>query len=98
VVRADCSLEQFRNAVKKVRCRFTGPILPKVNIDGLLHFRQSADELELVLVGTDDKEIADWAGSSGVVEYRAVNMNLEDQFIEYTAPAGRMKLFQWEEK
>ena len=38
------------------------------------------------------------AKSSGAENYHIAKMNLEDQFIEYTAPPGRKNLFQWEEK
>ncbi len=95
-IRVDCSLEQFRNAVKKVRFVFSQPPPAKINIEGLLRFKTSEKELELVLVGTGDEKIAEWAKSAGAEDYQLVNMNLEDQFIEYTAPAGQTKLFSWE--
>jgi ABC-2 type transport system ATP-binding protein len=95
-IRVDCSLEQFRNAVKKVRFVFSQPPPAKINIEGLLRFKTSEKELELVLVGTADEKIAEWAKSAGAMDYQPVNMNLEDQFIEYTAPAGQTKLFSWE--
>ncbi len=97
VIRADCSQEQFRCAVKKVKLVFSQPPPTKVDIDGLLHCKTSEKELELVLVGTTDEKIAEWSASAGVLDYQAVNMNLEDQFIEYTAPAGQTKPFRWEE-
>ena len=97
VVRADCSLEQFRKTVKKVRFILRQPPPTKIDIEGLLHCRASQNELELVLVGTADEKIAEWATCAGASDYQAVNMNLEDQFIEYTAPAGQTKLFRWEE-
>jgi ABC-2 type transport system ATP-binding protein len=95
-IRVDCSLEQFRNAVKKVRFVFSQPPPTKINIEGLLRFKTSEKELELVLVGTAEEKIAEWAKSAGAMDYQPVNMNLEDQFIEYTAPAGQTKLFSWE--
>ena len=98
VIRADCSLEQFRTAVKKVRFGF-GQASPEiVDIEGLLSSKRSDKELEMILVGTADEKIAEWAKSSGATDYQAINMNLEDQFIEYTAPAGRNKPFAWEAK
>jgi len=98
VIRADCSLEQFRTAIKKVKFVF-GQTLPEtIDIEGLLHFRHSDKELEMILVDTADEKIAEWAKSSGATDYQAINMNLEDQFIEYTAPAGRNKPFVWEAK
>jgi ABC-2 type transport system ATP-binding protein len=97
VIRVDCKLEQFRTAVKKVVLAFKDSVPSQVNIDGLLHCRRSEKELVLILVGTDDGKIAESAKSAGAERYHIVNMNLEDQFIEYTAPAGRGKLFRWEE-
>ncbi len=96
-IRVDCSLEQFRNAVKKVRFVFSQPPPASINIEGLLRFKTSEKELELVLVGTEEEKIVEWAKSAGAMDYQPVNMNLEDQFIEYTAPAGQRKMFQWEE-
>jgi ABC-2 type transport system ATP-binding protein len=95
-IRVDCSLEQFRNSVKKVRFVFSQPPPAKINIEGLLRFKTSEKELELVMVGTAEEKIAEWAKSAGAMDYQPVNMNLEDQFIEYTAPAGQTKLFSWE--
>jgi ABC-2 type transport system ATP-binding protein len=98
VIRANCSLEQFRTAVKKVRFVFNQSSPETIDIEGLLGSRRSDKELEMILVGTADDKIAEWAKSSGATDYQAINMNLEDQFIEYTAPAGRNKLFTWEAK
>jgi ABC-2 type transport system ATP-binding protein len=97
VIRANCSLEQFRTAVKKVILVFKDAVPQQVNIDGLLNYRRSEKELALILVGTDDGKIAELAESVGAERYHIVNMNLEDQFIEYTAPSSRGELFRWEE-
>jgi hypothetical protein len=48
-------------------------------------------------VGTSDDQIAQWAKTVSAQMYHIVDMNLEDQFIEYTAPPNRNKLFEWEE-
>jgi ABC-2 type transport system ATP-binding protein len=98
VIRASCSLEQFQKAIKKAILSFADSVPDQVNIDGVLHCRRSEKGLELTLVGTDDEEIAEWAKSAGAENYRIVQMNLEDQFIEFTAPTNHRRLFQWEEK
>jgi len=98
VLRANCSLEEFRTAVKKVILSFADSPPDDVDIEGLLHCRRSEKELELILVGPADEHIAQWAQSNGAQKYRIVKMNLEDQFIEYTAPPNHRRLFQWEEK
>jgi len=98
VLRANCSLEQFQKAIKKAILSFADSAPDEVNIDGFLHCKRSEKGLELTLVGTDDEEIAEWAKSAGAENYRIVKMNLEDQFIEFTAPANHRRLFQWEER
>jgi ABC-2 type transport system ATP-binding protein len=98
VLRANCSLEQFQKAIKKAILSFADSVPEQVDIDGVLHCRRSEKGLELTLVGTDDEEIAEWAKSAGAENYHIVQMNLEDQFIEFTAPANHRRLFQWEEK
>jgi len=97
VLRANCSLEEFRAAVKKVILSFADSTPAEVDIEGLLHCRRSEKELELILVGPTDEHIAEWAQRNGAEKYHIVKMNLEDQFIEYTAPANHRRLFQWEE-
>ena len=96
-LRANCSLEEFRTAVKKVIFSFAESVPGEVDIEGLLHCRRSEKQLEMTLVGTEEAQIAEWAKSAGAEEYHSAKMNLEDQFIEFTAPANRKKLFQWEE-
>lgn len=98
VLRANCSLEQFQKAIKKVILSFADSAPDEVNIDGLLHCKRSEQQLELTLIGTDDEKISEWAKSAGAENYHIVKMNLEDQFIEFTAPANHRRLFQWEER
>lgn len=98
VLRANCSLEQFQKAIKKAILSFADSVPDQVNIDGLLHCKRSKKQLELTLVGTDEEKISEWAKSAGAENYHIVKMNLEDQFIEFTAPANHRRLFQWEER
>ena len=98
VLRANCSLEQFQKAIKKAILSFADFAPDEVNIDGLLHCKRSEKQLELTLVGTDEEKISEWAKSAGAENYHIVKMNLEDQFIEFTAPANHRRLFQWEER
>lgn len=97
VLRASCSLEQFQKAVKKVRVSFTREVPTEIDIEGLLHCRKGDKEIELVLVGTDEKKIAEWTNRSKAQNYEIVGMNLEDQFIEFTASANHKHLFRWEQ-
>jgi ABC-2 type transport system ATP-binding protein len=98
VLRANCTLEEFRAAVKKVILSFREAAPAEVDIEGLLHCRRSEKELELILVRTSDEQIGKWADKKGAEKYNIVKMNLEDEFIEYTAPANHRRLFRWEEK
>ena len=96
VLRADCTLEEFRTAVRKVIAVFPGSPPAEVSIPGLLHEHRSANHIELTLVGTSEDQIEAWSKEVGAVECRPVAMNLEDQFIEFTAPQTDRRLFQWE--
>lgn len=98
VLRADCKLEEFRAAVRKVRFSFAESVPSEVNISGLLHQRRNEKELELTLIGTTDEQIDVWAESVRATYHKEIDMNLEDQFIEFTAPDKDKSLFQWEEK
>jgi ABC-2 type transport system ATP-binding protein len=96
-LRADCSLEQFRASVRKVVLYFDNSVPADVELEGLLHCRRSERQLELTLVGVGEAEVAAWAKQAGTERFDFVEMNLEDQFIEFTAPPHRKRLFQWEE-
>jgi ABC-2 type transport system ATP-binding protein len=98
VLRANCSIEQFRSSIKKVILNFTDSAPEKVEIEGLLHLRRNKNELQLVLVGTDDQQIENCAKQLNSSDFKIANMTLEDQFIEYTAPENQRRLFKWEEK
>ena len=98
VVRADCKLEEFQRAVEKVIVSFEDAVPTDVDIEGLLHCREVEKTLELVVIGTSEQKISEWAESAGANGYEIVKMNLEDQFIEFTATANRRKIFKWEKK
>lgn len=97
VLRADCSLEQFRTSVRKVIVYFDDSVPAEVELEGLLHCRRSERQLELTLVGVGAAEVAAWAKQAGTEHFDFVEMNLEDQFVEFTTPPHRRRLFQWEE-
>jgi ABC-2 type transport system ATP-binding protein len=96
VLRADCSLEEFRQSIKKVKLVFGDTVPLDIDIPGLLHQRQNGKELELVLVGSSEEQISQWAEMHQVSQYDTASLNLEDQFIEFTAPKQAKQLFQWE--
>ena len=48
------------------------------------------------MVNTDERMVYGWAEKEGARDCRVVSMSLEDQFIEFTAPAKKGRLFEWE--
>jgi ABC-2 type transport system ATP-binding protein len=95
-LRANCSIDKFRESIKKAKFSFAGSMPENIDVEGMLNYRTFGNELELILVETPDEKIAQWAGSAGAENFEIVPMNLEDQFIEFTEPKRRNKLFQWE--
>jgi len=96
VLRANCTLEEFRSSIKRFKFSYKEKVPANIEIDGLLRCRSFENQLELTLVGTAEAKIEQWASYSGAESYQPVIMNLEDQFIEYTESAGKKRLFQWE--
>lgn len=96
VLRASCTTEQFREAIKKVRFSFEEDPPKEVDISGCLNCRRSDNSIELVLVNTTEQEIEDWFGRNNAKEYEVIQTNLEDQFIDYTSHENHGKLFKWE--
>jgi len=97
VLRADCTLDEFRAAVRKVQATFDGDPPDDIDLPGLLHTRRDDRAVELTLIGATDEQVNEWAADVGAASCTFAEMNLEDQFIEFTAPAGGGRLFQWEE-
>jgi ABC-2 type transport system ATP-binding protein len=95
VLRADCTLEEFRNSIRKVHLVLADASSRKFNLPGLLHEKRNENHAELTLAGTTDQEIVRAIENAGVVEYKLIEMNLEDQFIEFTAKDKKTTLFQW---
>ena len=96
VLRADCALEEFRAAVRKAVMTFPDQPPEAPDVPGLLHQRRTANRLELTLVGASDEDIEEWSRKAGATECKLMSMNLEDQFIEFTASDSGRRLFQWE--
>lgn len=97
VLRADCTLEQFQQAVQKVTFSFGKAVPTEIDIPGLLQARHRDTVLEMVLVNTSPDQIEHWAQQHQVKHCATVPISLEDQFIEFTAPQQSRRLFRWEE-
>jgi ABC-2 type transport system ATP-binding protein len=95
-LRAHCSIDQFRESIQKVKLSFSNSVPTDIDIEGLLNHRVYGNELELILVATSQEKVAQWAASAGAENFEMIPMNMEDQFIEFTEPKKREKLFQWE--
>ncbi|MBN2590843.1 MAG: ABC transporter ATP-binding protein [Sedimentisphaerales bacterium] len=95
-LRANCSIDKFRESVKKARFSFKGEVPAIIEIEGLMNYRILGKELEVVLVETSNEKIKEWANTAKAENYEIIPMNLEDQFIEFTEPKRRDKQFQWE--
>ncbi|MBP8304932.1 MAG: ABC transporter ATP-binding protein [Phycisphaerae bacterium] len=98
VLRADCTLEQFRTSIRKVRAERTGPLPAGFDLPGILHCRQDDSVTEWIVVGATDEQLDQAFGQAPVKGYTCVPMNMEDQFIEFTSPVGNKRLFEWEER
>jgi ABC-2 type transport system ATP-binding protein len=96
MLKADCTMEQFRSAIQKFVITFAQQIPDDVNIEGTICCRSDGNLLEITVVNTAEQVVQDWAKQAGATDCKLVQMTLEDQFIEFTAPAKKGKLFDWE--
>lgn len=97
VLRANCTLEQFRQAVQKISITFPNTPPDAHDLPGLLHTQTRDNTLELTLINTPDDPIRQWAETHEATEIHPCPMPLEDQFIEFTAPVSSRRLMRWED-
>ena len=93
-LRADCGLDTFRDCVRKIMFEFKDQPPQDPQIPGLLHLRKGEKRLEAVVVNTTDEQLDGWGRDNSLVGWSRIEMNLEDQFIEYTAGDKSKRLFQ----
>jgi ABC-2 type transport system ATP-binding protein len=96
VLRADCTLEEFRTTIKKAVLTFAGDPPREVDWPGIVREHRLPNRLELTLVNASQEKLQKLAANLGATEYRLAAMNLEDQFIDFTAPQRERGVFQWE--
>lgn len=96
-LKADCTLEQFRSTIRKVRFRYSGDLPSGIDLPGIISYTPGRDSLEITFVKTSDEDIRRWASETNADDFEDITMNLEDQFIEYTQPIKSRRLFQPEE-
>jgi ABC-2 type transport system ATP-binding protein len=96
VLRADCRTETFRESVRKLVLEFAGHPPESPAIPGLVSWRHSGANLEVVLVGYDDAQ-REAVEALGPLSVEVLDLNLEDAFIEYTrGPRRSLPLFAME--
>ena len=96
VLRADCTLEQFRSGIRRVRAEWSAPVPAGFDLPGVLHRRQDQSVTEWIVIGATDEQLEQAFAPAPVKSFSCIPMNMEDQFIEFTSPAGTRRLFEWE--
>jgi ABC-2 type transport system ATP-binding protein len=96
VLRVDCRTETFRESVRKLVLEFAGHPPESPAIPGLVSWRHSGSNLEVVLVGYNDAQ-REAVEALGPLSIEVLDLNLEDAFIEYTRwPRRSLPLFATE--
>jgi len=96
VLRVDCRTETFRESIRKLILEFAGHPPESPPIPGLVSWRLSGNNLEVVLVGYDDAQ-REAVEALGPLSIEILDLNLEDAFIEYTrGPRRSLPLFATE--
>jgi ABC-2 type transport system ATP-binding protein len=83
VLRVDCRTETFRESIRKLILEFAGHPPESPAIPGLVSWRHTGTNLEVVLVGYDDAQ-REAVEALGPLSIEVLDLNLEDAFIEYT--------------
>lgn len=96
VCKADCTIDQFRKTIRKFVLKFEDKIPEEIDIEGLIRYRCDGDQMEVSVAGVEEGAIESWSKKNCVKEFSEVAMNMEDQFIEFTSPVRKGKLFDWE--
>ena len=97
VLRADCTLEQFRQSIRRVRVTFKKQAPVTIDLAGLLNHDRQGKEVDLLLVGTPQDTLEQWMDQNGGLKHESMPLTLEDQFIEFTAPMSPKRIMRWED-
>jgi len=82
---ACCSLETFRDRVRRLVVRFAGPAPKLPDIPGLLDSVRSGDEIAVTVVGEEGEEALRRLGAERI---EPVPIDLEEAFISYVGRRG----------
>ena len=83
VLRVDCPIDHFREAIRKVVVEFEDSPGPLTDCRGLVSTRIAGTRMELAFVdfGDEQRERLEKAGARSI---EVLELNLEDAFVEYT--------------
>jgi len=92
VLRACCSLEEFRNRIRRVVLRFPGspPAIP--TIPGLLHSVRSGSEMALTIANFNGRT-EEALRTLGAEQVETVPLDLEEALVGYLGERGERKPF-----
>ena len=92
VLRANCTVETFRERVRQLLLTFDGPPPPVPKVPGLLHAFRRDDQITLTIVNYDaDAERA--LATLGAKTIEQIPISLEDAFIGYLSDRGEKSFF-----
>ncbi len=84
VLRADCTLDRFRSAIRRFVFHLAAPLQP-LNLPGLLTWSAEGDAIDAIVVAPDVDPDA-LAQAIGARSVREVPVNLDDMCTAYTGP------------
>ncbi len=97
VLRADCTLAEFRGGICTFVVIFPEHVPEEVGLKDMLQCRRGDDRLVVSILKRDEPALRAWAEQNGAGDVQVVETTLEDQFIAFTAPSDRpRRLFRWE--
>ncbi len=97
VLRADCTLAEFRAGVCTFIVTFAERVPETVDLKDVLQCRRGDDRLVVSILKRDEAALHAWAEQNDARDVQAMQTTLEDQFIAFTTPGDRpRRLFRWE--
>ncbi len=91
VLRADCTVDEFRARVKRVHAVFAGPPPESIDLPGIVRRAGSGRELALTIANFDESMIARLK-AAGAESVEVVDLGLEDAFVDYTSGRKRKRM------
>lgn len=92
VLRADCTVEQFRSSVRQYVLKFRGLPPPTPELPGLLESFRTDDQLAITLANPSSETEALLAALNPA-SIEPIEMSLEDAFVSYVGERGEKTFF-----